>query len=87
MCKPLHCLDVVFYHSYLDGPDCGMGYCSAGQTNFQIWERLSEQKEASFFQDNLVFGLLHAEAPLSSRFKVQGFFICHMINYTGYNQK
>ncbi len=20
-------------------------------------------------------------------FKVQGFFICHMINYTGYNQK
>ncbi len=23
----------------------------------------------------------------SSRFKVQGFFICHMINYTGYNQK
>ncbi len=22
-----------------------------------------------------------------SRFKVQGFFICHMINYTGYNQK
>ncbi len=21
------------------------------------------------------------------RFKVQGFFICHMINYTGYNQK
>ncbi len=24
---------------------------------------------------------------LSSRFKVQGFFICHMINYTGYNQK
>ncbi len=25
--------------------------------------------------------------PLISRFKVQGFFICHMINYTGYNQK
>ncbi len=24
---------------------------------------------------------------LGSRFKVQGFFICHMINYTGYNQK
>ncbi len=24
---------------------------------------------------------------LYSRFKVQGFFICHMINYTGYNQK
>ncbi len=23
----------------------------------------------------------------SPRFKVQGFFICHMINYTGYNQK
>ncbi len=23
----------------------------------------------------------------SLRFKVQGFFICHMINYTGYNQK
>ncbi len=22
-----------------------------------------------------------------SRFKVQGFFICHIINYTGYNQK
>ncbi len=25
--------------------------------------------------------------PRISRFKVQGFFICHMINYTGYNQK
>ncbi len=24
---------------------------------------------------------------LTSRFKVQGFFICHIINYTGYNQK
>ncbi len=23
----------------------------------------------------------------NSRFKVQGFFICHIINYTGYNQK
>ncbi len=23
----------------------------------------------------------------SQLFKVQGFFICHMINYTGYNQK
>ncbi len=23
----------------------------------------------------------------SQMFKVQGFFICHMINYTGYNQK
>ncbi len=24
---------------------------------------------------------------LNLRFKVQGFFICHIINYTGYNQK
>ncbi len=24
---------------------------------------------------------------IGSRFKVQGFFICHIINYTGYNQK
>ncbi len=23
----------------------------------------------------------------ASRFKVQGSFICHIINYTGYNQK
>ncbi len=23
----------------------------------------------------------------NTRFKVQGFFICHIINYTGYNQK
>ncbi len=29
--------------------------------------------------------LLHLHC--GSRFKVQGFFICHMINYTGYNQK
>ncbi len=25
--------------------------------------------------------------PTTRNIKVQGFFICHMINYTGYNQK
>ncbi len=27
------------------------------------------------------------DGHLETHFKVQGFFICHMINYTGYNQK
>ncbi len=26
-------------------------------------------------------------AKVDRMFKVQGFFICHIINYTGYNQK
>ncbi len=33
---------------------------------------------------NTVEHIAHAQG---SRFKVQGFFICHIINYTGYNQK
>lgn len=59
---------------------CGMGHCSAGQTNLQIWGRLSEQKEASFYQDNLVFGLLHAEAPPNHDWSFTKF---HLI-FTGY---
>ncbi len=30
---------------------------------------------------------LSTRPGIPSRFKVQGFFICHIINYTGYNQK
>ncbi len=36
-----------------------------------------------FFQ----FKFAHVRPVTITRFKVQGFFICHIINYTGYNQK
>ncbi len=42
------------------------------------------------FTDHNPFVFLHSlQNPNQGlmRFKVQGFFICHMINYTGYNQK
>ncbi len=43
-----------------------------------------QHKEAEFLQKLLPGYFM---VSFTHSFKVQGFFICHMINYTGYNQK
>ncbi len=52
---------------------------------FDALPQMSEEDNAAL-SSPLSLGELH-KALQCMEFKVQGFFICHIINYTGYNQK
>ncbi len=56
---------------------------SAAQETFMIIISVENSCAASYFGENYI--IISSEEQHGSR--VQGFFICHIINYTGYNQK
>ncbi len=78
-----------------------MEKCSSCLVRFVCWDcfQLLKAIWATFaVEEQHTWWFLHTPAPITldkpfrylnkvGWFKVQGFFICHIINYTGYNQK